>query len=367
MRIGIYAPNMATPAPSGVERYITELLRALAQRSTPHEFALISDGVDLPLPPGGRRVPLDSMGKISRLRFDHCRLADVARDEKLDVLHCPKSFVPSGLGCASVATVYDVIFLKRPECYPLGWRLYWNRALRASVERATAVVAMSDATARDVESLLPGARGKVRTVRTGVNPSAFALTPVQAETLRGRRGVHPPYLLYVGNITRRKNVPVLLDAYQSVRGQVKAGLVLAGALEFGGGEVLERLRRGADGVTYLGRVGDDELAALYQGALAFVYPSQDEGFGLPVLEAMASRLPVITTTGGALPEAAGDAAVLVAPGSVSELAEAMRRVAGEPTLRSTLVDRGLSRVAEHSWARTAEQTIEVYERAAARP
>jgi glycosyltransferase involved in cell wall biosynthesis len=366
MRIGIYAPNMATPAPSGVERYITELLRAFSQRSTSHEFALITDSADLPLPQGGRRVPLDSMGKLARLRFDHYRLAGLARDEKLDVLHCPKSFVPAGLGCASVATIYDVIFLKHPECYPFGWRLYWNRALRASVERATAVVAMSDATARDVESLLPAARGKVRTVRTGVNPSAFSLTHAQAETLRDRRGVRSPYLLYVGNITRRKNVPVLLDAFQSARGQIKAGLVLAGALEFGGGEVLERLRRGSDGVTYLGRVADDELAALYQGALAFVYPSQDEGFGLPVLEAMASRVPVITTTGGALPEAAGDAAILVAPGSVSELAEAIRRISGDAGLRTSLVARGQARVAEHTWARTAEQTLEVYEKAVAR-
>lgn len=366
MRIGIYAPNMATPAPSGVERYITELLRALSQRTTSHEFALITDGADLPLPAGGRRVPLASMGKVARLRFDHYRLADLARDEKLDVLHCTKSFVPAGLGCASVATVYDVIFLKRPDCYPLGWRLYWTHALRASVDRATAVVAMSEATARDVESLLPGARGKVHAVRTGVNPASFAPTHAAAESLRDRLGVRSPYLLYAGNITRRKNVPVLLDAFESVRGQIKAGLVLAGALEFGGGEVLERVRRGAGGVTYLGRVADDELAALYQGALAFVYPSQDEGFGLPVLEAMASRVPVITTTGGALPEAAGDAALLVPPGSVSELAEAMRRLAGDGALRSTLVTRGLSRVADHSWGRTADQTIDVYEKAAVR-
>ena len=151
-----------------------------------------------------------------------------------------------------------------------------------------------------------------------------------------------------------------------MRTQIKAGLVLVGALEFGGGHVLERIRRGTEGVTYLGRVADDELAALYQGAVAFVYPSQDEGFGLPVLEAMASRVPVITTTGGALPEAAGDAALLVAPGAIAELAEAMRRLAGDAALRSTLVQRGLARVADHSWARTAEQTLEVYEKAAAR-
>jgi len=365
MRIGIYAPNLATPAPSGVERYITELLRALSATPTSHEFALISDAADLPLPSGGRRVPLKSMGRLSRLRFDHCRLAGLARDERLDVLHCTKSFVPKGLRCGSLVSVYDVIFLKRPECYPLGWRLYWTRALRASVERASAVVAMSDATARDVESLLPEARGKVHTVRTGVNAASFALSKEEAERLREKRGVRPPYLLYVGNITRRKNVPVLLDAYESVRSALGARLVLAGALEFGGGEVLERMRRGSEGVTYLGRVSDEELAALYQGALAFVYPSQDEGFGLPVLEAMASRVPVITTTGGALPEAVGDAGLLVSPGSVPELAEAMKRMVGDPRLRESFITRGLTRVAEHSWSRTAQQTIALYEKAAA--
>jgi glycosyltransferase involved in cell wall biosynthesis len=366
MRIGIYAPNLATPAPSGVERYITELLRALSATPSSHEFALISDAPDLPLPPGGRRVPLKSMGRLARLRFDHCRLAGLARDERLDVLHCTKSFVPKGLSCASLASVYDVIFLKRPEYYPLGWRLYWNGALRGSVERASAVIAMSDATARDVEALLPEARGKVHAVRTGVNAASFALSKEQAGRLREKLGIRPPYLLYVGNITRRKNVPVLLEAYESIRGALGARLVLAGALEFGGGEVMERLRHGSEGVSYLGRVSDEELAALYQGALAFVYPSQDEGFGLPVLEAMASRVPVITTTGGALPEAVGDAGLLVSPGSVPELAEAMKRMVGDPALRESFIARGLARVAEHSWSRTAQQTLDLYEKAAAR-
>src|SRR6185436_17871315 len=126
--------------------------------------------------------------------------------ERLDVHHCTKSFVPKGLACASLASVYDVIFLKRPECYPLGWRLYWNRALRSSVERASALVAMSEATARDLESLLPAAKGKVRAVRTGVNAASFAPRKEEGERLREKLGVRPPYLLYVGNITRRKNV-----------------------------------------------------------------------------------------------------------------------------------------------------------------
>ncbi len=366
MRIGIYAPNMATPAPSGVERYITELVRALARKPTAHEFVLLTDAEQLPIPSGGRRVAVRSMGRLARLRFDHWRLARVAREERLDVLHCPKSFIPAGLDCPGVVTVHDVIFLKFPAHYPLGWRLYWTRALRASVERAAVVLSVSESTGRDVETLLPGAKGKVCAVRSGVDPRGFDLDADRGRRLREGWGIRAPYFLCVGNVTRRKNVPVLLDAFESIRAQTSAGLVLAGALEFGGGEVLERIRRSSEGVRYLGRVADDELAALYQGALAFVYPSQDEGFGLPVLEAMASRVPVITTTGGALPEAAGDAALLVPPGSASDLAVAMNRIAGDAALRSSLVQRGLTRVADHSWARTAEQTLEVYEKAAAR-
>ncbi len=364
MRIGIYAPNMATPAPSGVERYIVELLKALAGRPLNHEVALISDAPDLPLPPGGRRVPLKSMGHASRLWFDHCRLSRVAAEEKLDLLHCPKSFVPSKLGCPSVATVYDVIFLKHGEYYPFWWRAYWTRALSSSVARATAIVAISEATARDVESLLPASKGKVTAVRSGVNPASFAQTDEEALRIRNARGIQPPYFLTVGNLTKRKNLPVLLDAFASIR-DTGAKLVLAGAPEFGAQTVLDTLRH-APGVSYLGRVTDEELAALYKGALAFVYPSSDEGFGLPVLEAMASGVPVITTTGGALPEAVGDAGLLVAPGSAPELAAAMKRLAADPALRAGLVRKGAKRVAEHSWERTARETVEVYEKAAAR-
>lgn len=366
MRIGIYAPNMATPAPSGVERYVSELLRALAARAPVHEIAVITDSPDLPVPGGGRRVSVPSMGRASRLWFDHCRLARVARDEKLDLLHCPKSFVPAGLDCPSVATVHDVIFLKNRSQYPLLWRAYWTRALRGSLDRATAVLAVSEAAAKDVESLIPGTRGKVHAVRSGVNANSFSLPQEEGRRVREGRHLEGPYFLFVGNLTRRKNVPVLLDAYASVRERTGAGLVLAGAPEYGGGEVLDRLDRGEPGVSYFGRVTDRELAALYQGALAFVYPSQDEGFGLPVLEAMASRVPVITTTGGALPEATGDAGLLVPPGSVADLAQAMARLADDAALRADLVARGLARVAQFTWERTADETLRLYEKAAAR-
>src|SRR5258708_7501380 len=207
------------------------------------------------------------MGRGSRLWFDHRRLSKLARAEKLDLLHCTKSFVPANLDCPSVATVYDVIFLKRGELYPFWWRAYWTRALRASVDRATAVIAISEFTARDLESLLPAAKGKVHAVRSGVNPAAFGSTDDEARRFGEAKSIQTPYFLCIGNLPRRKNIPVLLDAFASMREKSGTSLVLAGAMEYGGDAVRSRLVE--PGVRYLGRVSDSELAALYRRALAF--------------------------------------------------------------------------------------------------
>jgi glycosyltransferase involved in cell wall biosynthesis len=365
MRIGIYAPNMASPAPSGVERYITELLAALAERDTPHEFVLLSDRPDLPLPPGGRRVALRTLGRFARVRFDYGPLARLARDEKLDVLHCTKSILPPKLACRGISTVYDVIFLKRPEFYPFLWRLYWNHALRWTVDVASLVIAMSGAVAHDLEKLLPASKGKLRTVKTGIRRGPFQGTAEADAKRLEAASIRTPYFLSVGNITRRKNLPVLLDAFQAIRSRTEARLVIAGALEFGGAEILGRLN-GTEGVSYLGRIDEELLAALYRRALGFVYPSEDEGFGLPLLEAMAAGTPVITTSGRALLETAGDAALSVAPGSAPDLAYAMLRLATHEALRADLIRKGEARVAEHTWSRTAAETVAAYEEAGGR-
>ncbi len=366
MRIGIYAPNLTTPGPSGVERYASELVKALAALSPAHEVVLFTDAEALPLAPGWRRVALPPMGWARRLRTDHVVLPRLAREERLDVLHCAKSGVPAGLDCASVMTVFDVIFLKHPSLYPRWWLWYWRRTIRRSVERASAIATISATTARDLEECVPAASGKVHPIPIGVDPRFFSRPPAQSG--EGREGTAGRYFLFVGNITARKNIPLLIDAYLRAGKGLGASLVLAGSVDYRSREALEALSRGErdGGVRYVSRVSDDELAALYRGALALVYPSRYEGFGLPALEAMASGCPVIASNAGALPEVAGDAAVLVDPDSLDGLAEAMRRMAGDAGLRGDLAARGLARAREFSWERTAARTLEVYERAGGR-
>lgn len=357
MRVGIYAPNMTTPRPSGVERYVRELVPALAAAESPHEFVLFTDAPWSDTP-RARRVPVPPMGLLARLHFDHRRLAMAAHRERLDVLHCVKSSVPAGLGCPAVMTVHDVIFLRHPEYYPFWWRWYWNGALRRSAERAAAIVCVSRTTAGDLEELSEASRGKVHAVPSAVNARFFG-------TPGPRPGAAPggAYFLYVGNITARKNVPALLDAFASVRDKVREALVLVGGLDYGGGEVARRLRAlGPDGrVKYLDHVPDEELLALYAGATALVYPSRYEGFGLPALEAMAAGCPVIATTGGALPEVVGDAGLLVEPGPAGALAGALERLARDADLRRDLVGRGRARAKEFRWEKTAALTLRVYE------
>ena len=355
MRIGIYAPNLATSAPSGVERYVCELVAALGRVESGHEFVLLSDRNEMPDSPRWRWVPLPGMGRIRRLHFDHRRLARVAKEEGLDLLHCTKSFVPAGLACASVMTVYDVIFLKYREYYAPWWRWYWTRNLERSVERAGTVLCISETTARDLESEIPAARGKTQVVPLGVDRELFAAGEAPE--------VDRPYFLYVGNLTARKNVPVLIDAFERIAPGTAADLVVVGSPEYGAGPVMSRLN--GERIRYRPAIQDEELRSLYRGALALVYPSQYEGFGLPVLEAMAAGCPVITTTGGALPEVAGDAGVLVEPGRVEPLAEAMARLAADPDRRAHLVAAGWEQAGRFSWDDTAIRTLQAYEQAAA--
>lgn len=366
LRIGVYAPNMTTGAPSGVERYISETVRALASLPGEDEFVLFTDSEAWPASPRIRRLPLPPMGRFRRIRCDRGGLARLARPERLDVLHCPKSAVPAGLDCPAVATVHDVIFMKHPEFYPFWWRWYWVRSLRESMKRASAAACVSETTARDLEALVPEARGKAVAVPSGIDGRFGAIADEAAADVRRRLGVEGPFFLSVGNITPRKNIPILLEAFEEVRRRHPLSLVIAGAPDYGARGIMPLIGRQA-AVKHLGHVGDESLAALYRGAVALVYPSQYEGFGLPALEAMSCGCPVIASTGGALPETVGDAGLLVEPGSPPALAAAMTRLLTEPELRARLAAQGRARAAAFTWRRTAERMMEIFRKVAASP
>ncbi len=272
---------------------------------------------------------------------------------------------PRAPGQRLVATVHDLAFLRFPRMFPPTWRALYRLGLRAAVRRADAILTPSRATAEDLVA------------RTRVDPGRVHVTPLAAVLPEGEREIdrvlqrlriRAPYVLYVGTLEPRKNLVRLVRAYRRIAGgDLPHALVLAGPLGWGHEPLLREIALPGPGeIVLTGPLPEEDLDALYRGASAFCYPSLHEGFGLPVVEAMARSVPTVTSRTSSLPEVAGDAALGVDPRSVSEIAEALRRVLTDTDLAERLAAAGRERAARFSWEETARRTLQVYREVLAR-
>ena len=264
--------------------------------------------------------------------------------------------------------VQDLAFKLRPREVPWQQRLYMGAILGRSLRGAAAVLVPSEATRRDLLACYPilGLKSKVHLVPLGL-PAFVAPGPLPP-------GLAPGFILAVGTVEPRKNYPRLLAAYRHLRRESvplllgdRPGvpeLVIAGRPGWAYGDTLERIKT-EPGVRYLGHVDEPTLSALYRSAAVLALPSLYEGFGLPLLEAMANGLPAVVGNVGALPELAGGAAVLVEPDDVSSIASGLERVLADAALREKLGAEGRRRAAEFTWERAAGATREILRQVAA--
>jgi glycosyltransferase involved in cell wall biosynthesis len=239
--------------------------------------------------------------------------------------------------------------------------------MRRAVAAATRVLCVSATTAADLAE-----RMDISPDRVDVTPLGTDLRPAPTERvaeLRRRLGLDGPYLLGLGTVEPRKDLPTLVRAFAALAAELPHRLVLAGLAGWGAGELAAAVAASgvADRILVSGYVPEADKAALLSGADVFAYPSRYEGFGLPVLEAMACGTPVVTTTGGSLPEVAGDAATLVDPGDDAALAAALAKLATDPAAREDAAARGRARAATFTWERCAEATAAAYSRALGSP
>lgn len=338
---------------SGVGRYSTGLVRALAGQPGLELVQFVAMGAEPPVPTAEAVVAsAHPFGLRGALEF-----GSVVRAVRPDITHALHFPTPVPAPRPLVVTMQDVTPLVEPAVMPstLKRAVYRGWVVRA-VRVADRILASSANTARDLSRFFPEAAGKTDVVLLAADDFTSQPVGVLPRWLEGRR-----YVLAMGNTRPHKDLPSLLWAFGRLA-EPDLLLVLAG--EDSGGYVRSVLGDSAwaKRVSFTGAVDDGTLRALFAGAVALAYPSRYEGFGLPPLEAMAYGVPVVTTTAASIPEVVGDSALLVEPGDAAALADALHRVLTDNDLASRLATAGRERASSFTWAKTAQRTVEVYTR-----
>lgn len=355
---------------AGINGYIYNLLRALpaadpalrytafvGQQGQPPQHARLAV----------RRASWHTERPLARILWEQLvQPAAVARTQP-DLLHALAFVSPVLARTPSVVTVYDLSFAHYPQRLPAMRRVYLRLFTRWSCARARRVIAISQSTARDLHMTLGIAAHKIDVAPPGVGEQFAPLPQADIAAFRAQKGLPERFLLFLGTLEPRKNLPVLLRAYAQLPAADRAHvhLVLAGGQGWMADAIFATIEQYDLGATvYLpGYVPADELPLWYNAAEAFVYPSVFEGFGMPVLEALACGTPVLVSDVSSLPEAAGDAGLRLPPDDVPAWTNALTQVIGDAAWRAESRAQGLAHAAQFTWARTAAQTVASYRRA----
>jgi glycosyltransferase involved in cell wall biosynthesis len=373
MRIAIDARAL-TGRYTGDRTYWRNLLRSLFREGADHDFLLYSR---LPIPDGeiepGAKVTCRVLPAQNDRLWTLFALPDAVRQDRADVLHVQYT-VPPRSPCPVVTTVHDVSFRLYPHWFPIRHRVLLNLTVPPSMRRAARILTVSESSRKDILRCYPLPPEKVIATPLGL-PAGYSVT-LEQETARRlakeKFGLEKPFVLAVGVLQPRKNLPMLAEAFGRMKAerQLPHSLVFAGKMGWGEGQaaLCAAVERGggseaADSVVFTGYVEDGDLPLLYRACAAFAFPSLYEGFGLPPLEALACGAPVVASSAPAMPEVLGDAALLVPPTDVSAWADALARILCDTELRAALSARGPSRAARFDWNRTAQQTLAAYEEA----
>lgn len=366
MRIGINGRFLAAKR-TGVQRAAYNLIRAIVSVDRANEYLLFApeDQVDNPdwKYPNVSVIP-SSLREGDTFRnhiWEQFTLPRLAQRHNVDLLHSPANLAPLLYSGKSIVHIHDLCFVVNPQWYSFSFRTLYNFFIPRLARRAAKVITNSNNSRNDLLQFCDLAAERVSYVYWAVDELfTQELPPDEPPT-----GFEPlsDYILYVGSLEPRKNIGTLLEAYEELRSKnpdVRTKLVLIGGESPLFAEVRLKVKQFKEDVLFKGFVSDRLLRDYYRHARLVVYPSLYEGFGLPPLEAMASGVPVVTTMTSSIPEVVGDAALMVSPYDVGQLAETMGRVLSDPELSATLIARGKEQVRKFNWYRVARNTLAVY-------
>ena len=363
----------------GIGTHIRNLIGSFKEIDHDNQYTLLVRAADKdafdPLPPNFKTVLWD---RASGDWKDEIRLPLFLRSLKADVHHIPLNAVPMLMPKPYVVTIHDLgsLIFPQHEDFRRSIRAY---RFRHGLIRADKIIAVSGATSRDLQNVLNIPKDRIRVIYNAPDPifmqSSVSEDQHQRRLLEERYQVNYPYLLYAGTIRAQKNVPRLVEAFAVLRDDLASHPVYKNLRLVIIGDELSKypqVRRAViqskmeSLVRFLGFVPVETLRAFYKNAAAFVFPSLYEGFGLPPLEAMACGTPVVTSNSSSLPEVVGEAAIIVNPENVFDIARGMRDVLLDEVLRRRCVRLGLQQLRRFSWKQTAEEVVETYRQVAGR-
>ena len=364
----------------GVSRYIRYLITELAKHPGEHSYTVFVNGQDVverldAFHPSITYIsaPWSESQPAARVAWEQFTLPTEIRKRGIQVLHSPVNVLPEWVpqSCATVVTLHDLAFLRFPMVFTRAKRLYHRTFTVRSMQRATELITVSDSTQRDAHELVGIPYERMHTVYTCID-KRFSNVVTEDEVLafRERQGLTSGFLLYLGTLEPRKNILAIIDAYARLRKSysIQEKLVLAGGKGWLYDTIFEKVQQLGllEDVVFPGFVADTEQALWYHAASAFVYPSLYEGFGIPVAEALACGVPVVTSNVSSLPEAGMDIALSVDPSNLDMLTGAIYEALTDTQFRERC-RRSASTVAQKfSARRMAEQTLAVYEQAVTR-
>lgn len=370
MRIGLDGRASKWYRGTGIGNYTYQLISNLSKEDKHNDYIIfMPEDSDLEFKPV-RNFNIKNISSSKRDNFwDEVNIPNILGDNEVDIYHVPQNGIglPNKKICPFVITLHDVIPLKMPETVGENYLRIFNEEIPEIVKKCDGIITVSNYSKKDIAETLSFPEDKIYVTYLS-NEKIYKRENSEYSKIlmRNHYGIEGDYILYVGGFSPRKNILGLIRAYSYLvqKYNIKEKLVIAGKK----GKSYEMYRdeaaklRVENKVLFPGFIELNHMPYLYSASELFVYPSFYEGFGLPPIEAMACMVPVITSNVTSIPEIAGDAAILVDPYDTDKLAEEMRRVLCDDSLRKKLILRGLSKVSKLSFRKTARETLEIYKK-----
>ena len=345
---------------AGIHHYIAQVLTHLPQTADTEYTIFTRCGDDLPERADfvlhGSKWPTES--RSVRILWE--QLVWPWQSRQLDLMHSMAFVTPFAAPCPTVVTVYDLSFLHFPERFPKLQRWYLTSQTRRSCRTAQRVITISESSRQDVHQFFGVPLSQIDVVVPGVNGRYHPIPPEQITAFRQKHNLPERFILHVGTLQPRKNIPTLLEALAKLDKNIH--LVLAGGKGWLYDEIFAQIKALSlvDRVIFPGYVADEDLPSWYNAAALFAFPSVYEGFGMPVVEAMACGTPVVASDASSIPEAVGDAGLLFNPQDADELADRMTSVLNDSALSATMRANGLQHARKFSWEDAGRETAVIY-------